>query len=125
MAKLNVAIEFRANCLEAEKYFEDAEQNENENEIQDEKSSIKIEIIKESQLKVTKRKKSRKKKLEKFECKKCQKSFSCRYYLHKHEYAVHTEINISDYFECDSCVYKSKTKSLMRSHQINNHSFSE
>jgi hypothetical protein len=122
LEKLNTATEFRSSCLEADKYFQQFEESFINEDVINEQSTINIEIIPKERVK-SRRKTSPKKKQLKYECEMCDKLFSCRYYLQKHEYAIHTEINPEEYFECDSCVYKSKTKSLMRSHQINNHSF--
>ncbi|KAG5680173.1 hypothetical protein PVAND_009698 [Polypedilum vanderplanki] len=122
LEKLNTATEFRANCLEAEEYFqqiEDSLLNQTEND----SNIMEIEIIKNTDAKFEGKRTNKSKQKTKYECKKCKKLFSCRYYLQKHEYAVHTEIDPDNYFECDQCNYKSKTKPLMRSHQTNNHSF--
>jgi DNA-directed RNA polymerase subunit RPC12/RpoP len=117
---LHTAIEFRTKCLEADKFIKQIDESLQADTT--EQSTITIEIVSMKRNK-SQRKKSNKKQL-KYECIKCEKVFNSRYYLQKHEYAVHTEINPEEYYECDNCIYRAKTKSLMRSHQINNHSFS-
>ncbi|XP_070493234.1 zinc finger protein interacting with ribonucleoprotein K-like [Chironomus tepperi] len=99
--QLNAAITFRQNCLKANEYFQSINPHNSDADF------IITETVSESLSPTTNEP-------QKYQCTKCAKLFTCRYYLQKHEYVRHTQINPNDYFECDNCNYKSKTKSLMK-----------
>lgn len=58
---------------------------------------------------------------QKYQCTNCSKFFTSLYYLKQHEKAQHMSIDPEECFICDNCDFISKTKSLMRAHQLNNH----
>ena len=110
LSQLNDAIKFRENCLKANEYFQNINpQNSDDDFIITETSSHDNSSADKSN------------QPQKYQCTKCAKLFTCRYYLQKHEYVRHTEVNPRDYFECDNCNYRSKTKSLMKAHLLHNH----
>ena len=49
----------------------------------------------------------------KFECERCDASFTCRKSLTQHNKSVHEGIR----YECDRCDYKATTKGHLRRHQ--------
>ncbi|CAG9805430.1 unnamed protein product [Chironomus riparius] len=115
LSQLNDAIKFRQNCLKANEYFQSINpQSSDANFIITESLSAN-----ESSSPIPNANKANES--QKYQCTKCAKLFSCRYYLQKHEHVKHTEVNPKDYFECDKCSYKSKTKSLMKAHLLYNH----
>jgi DNA-directed RNA polymerase subunit M/transcription elongation factor TFIIS len=99
--RLKDAIKLRSDCIKAAKYFQTLPGNSS-NEILEN-----VEILP--------------KKKKKFQCSTCPKFFSCVYYLKQHELAVHTQVPPEDFFECDQCETKTKTKALMRAHQLTHH----
>lgn len=100
--RLRDAIKLRNDCIKAAKHFDSLFG----------KSSI-YDSLEKAQTTIKKKKK--------YQCTKCCKFFSCIYYLKQHEIAIHTELTQDKFFACDRCEFKSKTKALMRTHQINNH----
>lgn len=96
LKRLKNAIKFRNDCIKASKYFNGSS------------TCDQVEVANE-------------RKSKRYQCTKCPKIFSCLYYLKQHEIAAHTEICPEELFYCDQCEFSSKTKNLMRAHQVNHH----
>lgn len=108
--QLNSAIKFRQNCLKANEYFKSVNPQ-----------NLDADFIVTDLFDTNESSNPATNDPQKYQCTKCAKLFTCRYYLQKHEYVRHTELSPGDYFVCDKCNYKSKTKSLMKAHLLHNH----
>lgn len=100
--RLKDTIKLRNDCIKANKYFQS---------LQGTFSCDDLGITETIKNKSTRR----------YQCTTCSKLFSSIHYLKHHEIAAHTHLPPHELFLCDHCEFKSKTKALMRGHQLNNH----